>query len=135
MQQNPDRPVPRRHGRDRGRGRASHRAKPAKPATQAGAQEPGTTLAGTGPAGVFSVLLYVLVLSGVVAGLFVALTGSRYSGRGTGLVGSALLAAALVRLALPPCYAGLLATRHKVIDVLAFAVLGGGVLGLALWLP
>jgi len=35
---------------------------------------------------------------------------------------------------LPPRYAGLLASRQKAIDVLAFALLGGSILGLALWL-
>ena len=51
------------------------------------------------------------------------------------MVGAALLAAAVARLALPPRYAGLLATRGKALDVAAFAVLGAAVLAVALSLP
>lgn len=120
MQHNPERPP-----------RTTHRARPARPvrdsATQANAQHSA--------AGLVGVLPYLLVLGGVVAGLLVAWHGSRYAGKGTALVGCALLAAALARLVLPPRYAGMLASRHKVLDVLAFALLGGGVLGLALSLP
>jgi hypothetical protein len=75
------------------------------------------------------------VLSGVAAWLFMAYQGSRYAGRGTGVVGCSLLAAGLARLVLPPRYAGMLATRRKASDVLAFTVLGAGVLGIALLLP
>ena len=74
------------------------------------------------------------MLAAVVVGLLIALRGSRSTGIGTGLAGCALLLAALARLVLPPGQAGLLASRNKVLDVLAFTVLGGGVLGLALWL-
>ena len=79
-------------------------------------------------------MTYLVVLTGVVVGLLIALRGSRYTGIGTGLAGCSLLVAAVARLALPPRYTGPLASRNKVVDVLAFAVLGGGVLGLALWL-
>ncbi|MBV9450521.1 MAG: DUF3017 domain-containing protein [Streptosporangiaceae bacterium] len=84
--------------------------------------------------GVVGVLTYLVVLTGVVVGLLIALRGSRYTGIGAGLAGCALLVAAVARVALPPRYAGPLASRSKVVDVLAFTVLGGGVLGLALWL-
>ena len=116
---------------NRGRRASSHRAQPASAARGAKPASPaqGTQAGGSG------VLVYLLVLAGVAAGLLLALHGSRDAGRGAGLIGCVLLAAALARLALPPRYAALLASRGKTLDVLAFAILGGGVLGLALWLP
>lgn len=80
-------------------------------------------------------LPYLIVLAGAVAGLYMAWQGARQAGRGAGVVGVALLAAAVARLALPPRYAGLLATRGKALDVAAFAVLGAAVLAVALSLP
>ena len=80
-------------------------------------------------------LPYLIVLAGVGVGMFVACQGSKYAGRGTGLVGCSLLAAALARLILPARYAGLLSSRRKASDVLAFAVLGAAVLAVALTLP
>ena len=80
-------------------------------------------------------LPYLIVLAGVAAGMFIAWRGSQYAGRGTGLVGCSLLAAGLARLILPPRYAGLLSTRRKASDVLAFAVFGAAVLAVALMLP
>jgi hypothetical protein len=127
LPQNPRRPV-----------RSQHRAKGSAipgAATPSGAAQDGATRESTASAGVLGVLPYLLVLAGVAAGLVLVWHGSRYAARGTGLVGCALLAAGLVRLALPPRYAGLLATRGKAFDVLAFVVLGGGVLGIALILP
>jgi DUF3017 family protein len=80
-------------------------------------------------------LPYLLVLAGTAAGLFVASQGSRSAGRGAAVVGASLLVAALARLALPPRYAGLLATRSKAQDVAGFAVLGAAVLAVAASLP
>jgi DUF3017 family protein len=80
-------------------------------------------------------LPYLIVLAGVAAGLFVAWQGSQYAGRGAALVGGALLAAAVARLILPLRFAGLLASRGKALDVVAFAVLGTAVLAVASWLP
>jgi hypothetical protein len=80
-------------------------------------------------------LPYLIVLAGAVTGLFIAWQGSRYAGRGAGVVGGALLVAAVARLALPPRYAGLLASRSKVQDVAGFAVLGAAVLVVAATLP
>ena len=80
-------------------------------------------------------LPYLVVLAGAGAGLFFAWQGSRYASLGTGLVGGALLAAALARLLLPPRYAGLLTSRQKALDVAAFGVFGAAVLALALMLP
>ncbi len=80
-------------------------------------------------------LPYLIVLGGAGAGLFIASQGAWYAGRGAGVVGAALLAAAVARLALPPRYAGPLATRGKAQDVAAFAVFGAAVLAVALSLP
>ncbi|HZR54425.1 MAG TPA: DUF3017 domain-containing protein [Streptosporangiaceae bacterium] len=85
--------------------------------------------------GALSVLPYLLVLAGVGAGVFVAFQGGRDTAKGAGIAGTTLLVAGLLRLALPPRYAGQLASRGKAVDVLAFMLLGGGVLGLAIWLP
>lgn len=76
-------------------------------------------------------LPYLLVLAGTAVGLIVASQGSRSAGRGAAVVGASLLVAALARLALPPRYAGLLATRSKAQDVAGFAVLGAAVLAVA----
>jgi hypothetical protein len=78
---------------------------------------------------------YLVVLAGVAVGLFVTSQGSRHAALGTGLVGGALLAAAAARLLLPARYTELLSSRWKATDVLAFTVLGAGVLAIALALP
>jgi Protein of unknown function (DUF3017) len=78
---------------------------------------------------------YLIVLAGAGLGMFLATQGAKYAGLGTGLLGGSLLVAALLRLALPECYAGLLATRRKASDVLAFAAFGVAVLAVALTLP
>ena len=85
-----------------------------------------------GPA---SWLPYLIVLAGVAAGLSVTWQGPKYAGLGTSVVGGALLAAAVARLLLPSRYADLLSSRWKASDVVAFTVLGAGVLALGLALP
>ena len=80
-------------------------------------------------------LPYLIVLAGVATGLYITWQGSRDVRLGTGLVGGALLAAAAARLLLPPRYTELLSSRWKASDVLAFTVLGAGVLAIALALP
>jgi len=80
-------------------------------------------------------LPYLIIMAGVAVGLFVFAQGSSYASRGAEVTGGTLLLAALARLVLPQRRAGLLASRSKVIDVLSFAVLGGGVLALGLILP
>jgi Protein of unknown function (DUF3017) len=80
-------------------------------------------------------LPYLIVLAGAAAGMFVVSRGSAYASRGTALLGGTLLAAALARLVLPNRFAGLLASRRKASDVLAFAVFGAAVLAVALSLP
>jgi hypothetical protein len=98
-----------------------HRATPARPRRQ-------QQLGGRGW------LAYLIILAGVAIGLIVAWDGKTYGYKGTAMVGGALLAAALARLVLPPRFAGPLVSRGKAVDVLAFAFLGGSVLGLAVWL-
>jgi hypothetical protein len=85
--------------------------------------------------GVLGWLAYVVVLAGAAAGMFVIWQGSKYAGRGAGIIGCSLLAGALARLILPARYAGLLASRRKASDVLAFAVFGTAVLAVAIALP
>ena len=80
-------------------------------------------------------LPYLIVLAGVAAGMFVIWQGSKYAGRGAGLVGCSLLAGALFRLVLPARDAGLLSSRRKASDVLAFAAFGAAVLAVAIALP
>jgi hypothetical protein len=80
-------------------------------------------------------LPYLTVLAGVAAGMLVAWQGSKSAATGIAVVGGSLLAAALARLILPDRYAGLLASRRKASDVLAFAVLGTAVLAVVLSLP
>ncbi len=80
-------------------------------------------------------LAYALVLAAVAAGLLLTGLDSRYAGRGTGLVGCALLATAAARLVLPERYLGMLANRGKAVDVATYGLLGAAVLGLALALP
>jgi hypothetical protein len=107
---------------------AGHRATRARAtrATRADG-EPGTSM--------LAWLPYLIVLAGTAAGIFVAWQGSKYAGRGAGLIGASLLAGALARLILPARYTGLLASRRKASDVLAFAVFGAAVLAVAIALP
>ena len=109
---------------------AGHRA-PRNRATRDRAPRDGEATAAAGLAW----LPYLIVLAGVAAGMFVIWQGSKYAGRGAGLVGCSLLAGALARLILPGRYAGLLASRRKASDVLAFAAFGAAVLAVAIALP
>jgi len=86
-------------------------------------------------AGLLAWVPYLIVLAGAAAGMFLVWQGPNYVGRGAGLAGCSLIAAALARLILPPRYAGLLASRGKASDVLAFAVFGAAVVAVALMLP
>jgi Protein of unknown function (DUF3017) len=96
---------------------------------------PGHRARDAGGSRALASLPYLIVLAGVAAGLSVTWHGSQDVGLGTGLVGGALLAAAAARLLLPPRYTELLSSRWKASDVLAFTVLGAGVLAVALALP
>jgi hypothetical protein len=101
----------------------SHRAARAKDS-----DEPAVT-------GVLAWVPYLVVLAGAAVAMFVVSKGSAYALRGIAVLGGTLLAAALTRLLLPNRFAGLLASRRKASDVLAFAVLGAAVLAVALSLP
>jgi hypothetical protein len=80
-------------------------------------------------------LPYLAVLAGVAVGMFVVWLGSKYAGPGTAIVGCSLLAGAVFRLVLPARDAGLLSSRRKASDVLAFAAFGAAVLAVAIALP
>ena len=80
-------------------------------------------------------LPYLVVLVGVAAGMFVVWLGSHSAGPGTAIVGCSLLAGAVFRLVLPARDAGLLSSRRKASDVLAFAAFGAAVLAVAIALP
>jgi len=113
-------------------------ATPAAPAghraTRTG--RPRANRAGGGPGtSVLAWLPYLIVLAGTAVGMFVAWQGSKYAGRGAGLVGASLLTGALARLILPARYAGLLSSRRKASDVLALALFGAAVLAVAIALP
>ncbi len=110
--------------------RAAHSREPHPARDRNPARDRGNAVAGG-----LAWLPYLIVLAGAALGMFVAWQGSRYVGRGAALVGCSLLAAGLARLILPPCYAGLLATRRKASDVLTFALFGAAVLAVALMLP
>ena len=119
-----------------------HDATPATPAVQAAPAAPAghratrTTRAARDPRpSKLAWLPYLIVLAGTAVGMLVVWHGSKYAGRGAGLIGASLLAAALARLILPARYAGLLASRRKASDVLGFAVFGAAVLAVAIALP
>jgi Protein of unknown function (DUF3017) len=102
---------------------SSHRATRSKES-----EEPAVT-------GVLAWVPYLVVLAGAAAALFIVSKGSAYALRGIAVLGGTLLAAALARFLLPNRFAGLLASRRKATDVLAFAVLGTALLAVALSLP
>jgi hypothetical protein len=114
-----------------GSSRASHRATRSRPRSRPRSRiddEPAVT-------GVLAWVPYLVVLAGAGAGMFVVAQGSAVAIRGMAVLGGTLLAAALTRLLLPNRFAGVLASRRKASDVLAFAVFGAAVLAVALSLP
>jgi hypothetical protein len=85
---------------------------------------------------IVGVIPYLAVLVVAAAGVYIAWRqGSAGGGRGGVIAGVALLAGAAIRMALPRRLAGLLASRHRVIDVLTLAVFGTGLLVAGLVLP
>ena len=81
-------------------------------------------------------LPYAIVLIAAAGGLsWVALGSARHVQAGMTTVASALLAAAVLRLVLPERAAGLLVSRRRVLDVLALASLGAGIMAAVLVLP
>jgi hypothetical protein len=78
-------------------------------------------------------MLYLLALAAVVVGVVLTVledwrTGVRWMGGG-------LVFAATCRLLLPSRRAGMLAVRHRLIDVVMVAGVGGLLLFLAAWIP
>jgi hypothetical protein len=83
-----------------------------------------------------AVIPYLAVLVCAAAGLYVSWhQGSRGAGEGGAIAGSALLVAAGIRLVLPTKLAGLLASRHRVTDVLMLTAFGAGLLAVGHVLP
>ena len=81
-------------------------------------------------------LPYAIVLIVAAGGLsWVALGGLLHVQAGMTTVASALLAAAVLRLVLPERAAGLLVSRRRVLDVVALASLGAGIMATVLVLP
>jgi hypothetical protein len=78
---------------------------------------------------------YAIAVAGVLAGLVWAWQGTAQVRAGMVTVAAALLAAALARLVLPERQAGLLATRHRLLDVVIMLGLGVCILVVALVLP
>jgi Protein of unknown function (DUF3017) len=78
---------------------------------------------------------YAILICGLVAALVWVWQSGRHVKGGTLAVAGILLAAALVRLALPERRAGMLASRHRLADVAALAVFGAGLLVAGLVLP
>jgi Protein of unknown function (DUF3017) len=109
---------------------AGHRAGRRRPSRALRAADGEATAAGG-----LAWLPYLIVLAGVAIGMFVVWLGSKYAGPGTAIVGCSLLAGALFRLVLPARDTGLLSSRRKASDVLAFAAFGAAVLAVAIALP
>ena len=87
-------------------------------------------------AGLAGAIAYLAVVVCFAGGMYLAWhEGSHGGGRGGAIAGGALLVAAVVRLLLPARLAGLLASRHRVTDVLTLTVFGGGLLIAGLVLP
>jgi Protein of unknown function (DUF3017) len=73
-------------------------------------------------------LPYAIVLAGVAAGLITIRGGNQAVRGGTLVIAGALLAGALARLVLPDTRVGMLASRRRLLDVGALALLGIGLL-------
>jgi hypothetical protein len=124
-----------RAARPRGAPRPQAPAAPKAAQAAKAAQKAQAAKADIAEPGGLAWLPYLIALAGVAAGVTLVFQGSQEAGRGTGLIGCSLLAAGLARLVLPPRLAGLLSSRRKASDVLAFTVFGAGVLAVAILLP
>jgi Protein of unknown function (DUF3017) len=97
---------------------------------------PFVTATRGGRDGVVGAIPYLAVLACATAGVYIAWnSGSQGGWRGGVIAGSALLAAAVARLVLPARLVSLLASRHRVTDVLTLTVFGAGLLVMGLVLP
>ena len=77
--------------------------------------------------------LFGLCLALSMSGLVVAAAGNWR--QGCGLSGLGMLVASGIRMALPDGMTGMLRVRRKAVDVVAFTLLGGALLGLAIVVP
>jgi hypothetical protein len=78
-------------------------------------------------------VLYLVLLTVALGGIAVVAAGSWRSG--VRILGGVLLAAALVRALLSAANAGMLAVRHRLVDVSLLTVLGIALLALASSIP
>ncbi len=124
--------------RTAGRAGQAGRAKQAEPARRAGPPRGGRRhragkagLAGRQRLGA----AYLIVLCGVALSLSYMWRGPQNVRGGTLAVAGMLLAAAVARLVLPDRSAGMLASRRRLADVAAFAVLGVALLVAGLVFP
>jgi hypothetical protein len=78
---------------------------------------------------------YWVILCGVGLGLLVMRGGERDVRGGTLVIAGVLLVAAAARLGLPDRWAGMLGSRRRLPDAVAFAALGAGLLVAGLVFP
>jgi Protein of unknown function (DUF3017) len=104
-------------------------------ATAAGAGATGAAARRDRP-GAAEWLAYLVVLGIVAAALAWLWAGGGHAAKGGTLtLAGAMFVAAFARLALPESWAGLLASRKRVTDVVTMAALGTGLLAVALLSP
>lgn len=83
-----------------------------------------------------SMIPYLAVLVGVVAGVYISWhQGSHGGGQGGVIAGVAFVVAAGIRLVLPAKLAGLLASRNRTTDVVTLVIFGACLLVFGLVLP
>lgn len=73
-------------------------------------------------------LTYWLIVAGTCTSLVIIRLGAHHLKSGTLVLAGVLLIAAIARLVLPDRLAGMLASRRRLLDTAAFAVLGIGLL-------
>jgi len=78
-------------------------------------------------------MFYIVVLAATMTGIVIVWTGNWRVG--TRWIAGALLFAALIRLVLPARDAGMLAVRHRLLDCLLLAGVGGILIFLAATIP
>jgi hypothetical protein len=74
-------------------------------------------------------LAFLVVLAVLAAAVLYLIVEPGHWRRGSGVVSVAMLIAAVLRAAVPPQRVGLLAVRSRWLDVAAYLVLGGVILG------
>ena len=73
-------------------------------------------------------IAFLIVAVGVAAGFGYLLVEPAHWRRGTGVISMALLVGAVLRMFVRPSRAGMLAVRGKLVDTLAYILLGGVIL-------